>query len=74
MTDSKEASKKRYTYIKRTGGGSSAGVLYCMGFVGALIYYLHFHSGTLWLVILAFVKATFWPALMTYHFLLLMHM
>jgi hypothetical protein len=35
----------------------------------ALLYYLHTHSGTFWLVILAFAKAVIWPAFVVYHVL-----
>jgi len=52
--------------------GSSGG-LWFLGFVGTLVYYLHVHSGTFWLVILAFIKAILWPAFVVYHLLLFMH-
>ena len=54
-------------------GNSSSG-LWFLGFVGALVYYMHVHSGSLWLVILAFVKAVVWPALLVYHLLLFLQM
>ncbi len=50
-----------------TNGG--AGGVWCLGFIGALAYYLHTHSGTFWLVVLAFMKALFWPAFVVYHVL-----
>lgn len=53
--------------IVRAGG---AGGVWFMGFIGALVYYLHFHSGTFWLVILAILKAIVWPAFLVYHLLL----
>jgi hypothetical protein len=46
-----------------------AGGLWFLGFLGALCYYLHTHSGTFWLVIVAFFKALFWPAFVVYHVL-----
>jgi hypothetical protein len=52
-------------------GGSG---IWFLGFVGALVYYLHVHSGTFWLVILAFIKAIFWPALVVYHLLQFLNM
>lgn len=62
---------KNKTIIKKGGAG---GGLWFLGFVGALVYYLHFHSGTLWLVVLAVLKAAFWPAFLVYHLLLFLHM
>jgi len=44
--------------------------LWFLGFIGALVYYLHTHSGTFWLVVLAFLKAFVWPAFLVYHLLL----
>jgi hypothetical protein len=51
----------------RTAGG--IGGLWFLGFLGALVYYLHTHSGTFWLVVLAFLKAFVWPAFVVYHVL-----
>ncbi len=45
------------------------GGLWFLGFLGALVYYLHTHSGTFWLVLLAFLKAFVWPAFVVYHVL-----
>ena len=42
-----------------------------LGFIGALCYYLHTHSGTFWLVFLAFMKSVVWPAFVVYHVLTL---
>jgi hypothetical protein len=54
-------------HVVRSGGGSG---IWFLGFIGALVYYLHVHSGSLWLVILAFLKALVWPAILIYHLLL----
>lgn len=54
---------------KNIAKSSSGGGIWFLGFVGTLFYYLHFHSGTLWLVILAIVKALFWPAFLVYYLL-----
>ena len=62
--------KKSKSAVKDGG----AGAVWFLGFVGALFYYLHFHSGTLWLVILAFLKALVWPALLVYHWLVFLRM
>jgi hypothetical protein len=56
---------------KRVVNNSGAGGIWFLGFIGALVYYLHFHSGTFWLVVLAFLKAIVWPAFVVYHVLLL---
>lgn len=56
--------------VAQNGG---AGGLWFAGFIGALVYFIHFHSGTLWLVILAFVKAILWPAVLVYHLLIALH-
>ena len=47
----------------------AAGGIWFLGFVGALVYYIHTHSGTFWLVVLAFLKALVWPAFVVYHVL-----
>ena len=56
----------RNKVIKKGGGGG----IWFLGFVGALVYYLHVHSGTFWLVVLAFLKAIIWPAMLVYHLLI----
>ena len=48
--------------------------IWFLGFIGAVVYYLHVHSGTFWLVILAFLKALVWPAFLVYHLLQFLHM
>ena len=47
------------------------GGIWFLGFIGAICYYLHTHSGTFWLVLLAFMKAVVWPAFVVYHVLTL---
>ena len=54
---------------RRVASNSGAGGIWFLGFIGALVYYLHFHSGTFWLVVLAFLKAFVWPAFVVYHVL-----
>lgn len=53
---------------KRHAAGAGTG--WFLGFIGALVYYLHFHSGNLELVVLAILKALVWPAILVYHLLL----
>ena len=60
---------KSKTVVKSKGG---TGGIWFLGFVGALVYYLHFRSGTFWLVIWAIIKALLWPAFLVYR--LLLHM
>jgi len=56
--------KNTKTVVKTGGGG---GGIWFMGFVGTLVYFLHFHSGTFWLVLVAVFKAIFWPAYLVYY-------
>jgi hypothetical protein len=52
----------------------SAGGGWFLGFIGALVYYLHFHSGTFWLVVVGIFKAIFWPAYLVYNLMVSLHM
>jgi hypothetical protein len=52
-------------------GKTGTGGLWFLGFIGALVYYLHTHSGTFWLVLLAIMKSVLWPAFVVYHVLAL---
>ncbi|MFI5270437.1 MAG: hypothetical protein ACHQT9_00130 [Candidatus Saccharimonadales bacterium] len=67
MADSK-SSKKSFNKA------NAANPMYGLGLIGAFVYYIHVHSGTFWLVILAVLKAVVWPALVVYHVLLALHM
>lgn len=53
------------------GGAAGAGGVWFLGFIGALVYYIHTHSGSFWLVLLATMKAFVWPAFLVYHVLAL---
>lgn len=55
--------------INRGGTGG----LWFLGFIGTLVYFLHYHSGTLAFVIVAIIKAIFWPAFLVYYVLQFMH-
>ena len=46
-----------------------AGGVWFLGFVGMLVYQLHFHSGSFTLVIIAIFKAVFWLAYLVYYLL-----
>jgi hypothetical protein len=65
----REDSKISYTKKVNVSQHSGAGGLWFIGFIGALTYYLHFHSGTFRLVVLAFFKAIFWVAFLVYYLL-----
>ena len=54
---------------KRAVRNSGTGGIWFLGFVGAFVYYIQFHSGTFWLVVLAFLKALVWPAFVVNHVL-----
>jgi len=63
-----ETSDKTGTNRRAVNNGG-AGLVWFLGFIGALVYYIHFHSGTFWLVVLAVLKAIVWPAFVVYHVL-----
>lgn len=66
MNDQKETTTGHRRGAASTGG---AGGIWLLGFIGALFYYLHSHSGTFWLVLLALMKSLVWPAFVVYHVL-----
>lgn len=61
--------KKDKTNYQSIGNHGGAGGVWFLGFVGTLVYYLHFHSGTFKLVVMAFIKAIFWLAFLVYYLL-----
>ncbi len=69
MDEQVTAPKKKYTHGQSAtvvnGGG---GVIYGMGFVGAVIYFLQ-HAVGLWPIILAILKALVWPVFIVYRLL-----
>jgi hypothetical protein len=56
-------SKRRDKKTVYRGGASET--VYGLGFLGALIYYIG-HATTLWIGLLGFFKAIFWPAILVY--------
>lgn len=62
-----DADRRRSGRSTSLAGG--AGGIGFLGLIGALSYYLHAHSGTFWLVLVAFMKAVVWPAFVGYHVL-----
>lgn len=59
--------------MRKVQAGGIGGIWF-LGFVGTLIYFLHYHSGTFWLVVIAIFKALFWPAFLVYYLLRFMHL
>jgi hypothetical protein len=57
------SSKKTYT-----NESASAGAVYGLGLIGALIYFLQAANG-FWEVVLAFLQAIVWPAYIVYKLL-----
>jgi hypothetical protein len=53
---------------KRPNFGGAGGIWF-LGFIGALVFYIHTHSGTFWLVVLAVMKSVVWPAFVVFHIL-----
>ncbi|MBS1532247.1 MAG: hypothetical protein JSU01_18240 [Bacteroidetes bacterium] len=49
--------------VKKVGGQGS--VLYGMGFLGALVYFI-VHAVSFWSGVLGVIKAIFWPAFVIY--------
>jgi hypothetical protein len=54
---------------KGKGAAGGVGGIWFLGFLGAFIYYIHTHSGTFWLVLIAIMKAIVWPAFLVFHLL-----
>lgn len=52
---------------------AGSGAIYGLGFLGALVYFMQ-HSATLLDVILGFFKAVFWPGVIVYKVLELLHL
>ena len=46
----------------KDGGG---GLVYCLGFIGAVIFYL-MHAETFWMGVLGILKALVWPAMLVF--------
>lgn len=55
---------RKLTVIKKYG--NSAGGGYFLGFIGALVYYWQ-GAATFGAVVIGFLKALVWPALLVYH-------
>jgi hypothetical protein len=51
--------------VKEGGGG---GAIYCLGLIGAVIYYIQAADG-FWMGVLGILKAFVWPAFLVYELL-----
>ena len=56
--------------VIKNGG---AGGVWLLGFIGSLVYFLQYHGGSLWPVLVAICKALFWPGFLVYDLLRFMH-
>ena len=45
-----------------------AGIVYCLGVVGAAVYYIS-HATGFWMGVIGFLKAIVWPAFLVYELL-----
>lgn len=59
---------QRRVIVKKTYNKSSMSAVYCLGFVGAAIYYVS-HSTTFWMGVVGVLKALVWPAFLVYEVL-----
>ena len=50
---------------KKVNGNAPAGAVYCMGFIGAAIYFIS-QATSFWIGALGFLKAIIWPVLLIY--------
>ena len=62
----KECNKMMWKHHYMHGG--KGGMLYGLGFIGALIYYVS-TAATFWMGVLGVLKAIVWPAFLVYHLL-----
>jgi len=58
--------KKNSKHDMRSSG--LAGVVYCLGFIGAAVYYISYATG-FWMGVIGFLKAIVWPAFLVYELL-----
>ena len=52
---------------------STGGAMYCLGFIGAAIYYIQ-HADSFWIGVLGFLKAIVWPVFVVYELLKFLQM
>jgi hypothetical protein len=52
----------------RKANNNSGALIYGLGFIGALIYYIQIAT-SFWIGVIGFFKAVFWPAFLVYYLL-----
>jgi len=53
---------------KNQNYASCEGAIYCLGFIGAVVYYIQ-TATSFWIGVLGFFKALVWPAFLVYELL-----
>lgn len=51
--------------MSKCGSNQTSGVVYCLGVIGALIYYISTAAG-FWMGVLGVLKAMVWPAFLVF--------
>jgi hypothetical protein len=54
--------------MDQTASNAGAGIVYSLGFIGALVYYIQ-AAGSFWDGLLGVVQAFIWPAMLVYELL-----
>jgi hypothetical protein len=65
MTNETVAADSKRQEKKTVYRGGASETVYGLGFLGALVFYIG-HAATLWIGLLGFFKAIFWPAVLVY--------
>lgn len=68
----------RYIYRENDGGekmknNAGSGAIYGLGFLGALVYFIQ-HATSLWDALVGIFYAIFWPGVILYKVLEILHM
>ncbi|OGC22195.1 hypothetical protein A2291_01210 [candidate division WOR-1 bacterium RIFOXYB2_FULL_42_35] len=59
--------------MSKCGSNQTSGVVYCLGAVGALVYYIS-TAASFWLGVIGVLKAMVWPAFLVYGLLKMLGM
>ncbi|RPJ25452.1 MAG: hypothetical protein EHM33_14530 [Chloroflexi bacterium] len=70
-TDERSTEQQHGRKVIYRNAGSAP--VYGLGLIGAWVYYIS-HATTLWLGVLGFFKALFWPAMLVYELLKYLNM
>jgi hypothetical protein len=68
MTNETNSATQESCKWKGARGDGMAGGIYCMAFIGALIYFLQ-HATSFWNGVLGVLKALVWPVVVVYKLL-----